>query len=116
MGSQAPGIGEGTFLGMLKYRDVIKAAQANKSHQLVKAWMRRDVLTCAADTPLDEIEAIFVDMHATGRLPVVDEDGTLLGLVTRTGVLRQHRLYGDMGRAGRSLAPSAGAGAAIFGD
>ena len=33
-----------------------------------------------------------------GRLPVVDEEGKLLGLVTRTDVLRQHKLYDGLNR------------------
>jgi predicted transcriptional regulator len=37
--------GSGKLLGMLKYRDVMKAAQAGKGSQRVKSWMRRDTIT-----------------------------------------------------------------------
>ena len=80
------------LLGMLKYRDVVKAAQASKGGQKVKSWIRREVVTVAKHTPLAEIEAALVNGQ-TGRLPVVDDNQTLLGLVTRTDVLRHQNLY-----------------------
>ena len=30
-----------------------------------------------------------------GRIPVVDDDGIFVGIVTRTDVLNQHKLYGE---------------------
>ena len=86
--------GEGRLMGMLKYRDVVKAAQAGKGSQQVKAWMRRDVVTLPETMPLSEVEAVLIAKQA-GRLPVVDRAGVLRGLVTRTDVLRQHKLYGE---------------------
>jgi predicted transcriptional regulator len=85
------------LMGMLKYKDVVKAAQAGKGDERVKAWMRRDVVTVREDTPFDQLEKVLVDQQ-TGRLPVVDADGVLVGLVTRTDVLREHKLYGGLGR------------------
>ena len=64
--------------------------------------MRREVTTVHRDTPLAEIEAALIDGQ-TGRLPVVDHDGVLLGLVTRTDVLRQHKLYGEVGMGPRRV-------------
>ena len=46
------------------------------------------------ETPLDELEEILLE-GSVGRLPVVSEAGRLLGLVTRTDVLRQRQLYSD---------------------
>jgi tRNA nucleotidyltransferase (CCA-adding enzyme) len=84
------------LLGVLKYLDVVKAVQAGKQKQLCKAWMRREAATTSTvkpDTTLAGIEAALVQ---NGRLNVVAENGTLLGLVTRTDVLRQHQMYSDM--------------------
>ena len=81
----------GVLRGMLKYRDVVKAAQAGKGTQQVKAWMRREVSTVLEDTPFTDLEMALEKQ--TGRLPVVDGDGKLMGLVTRTDVLRHHKLY-----------------------
>ena len=87
---------DGKFVGVLKYNAVIKAAKANKQAQQVKAWMRRDVTTCSASTPLDELE-LTMESSGAGRLPVVDDEGKLLGLVTRTDVLRERNLYDQIG-------------------
>ena len=76
---------------------MVKAAQAGKGEQQVKAWMRREVVTVLEETPLRELEAIL--MEEAGRLPVVDREGMLVGLITRTDVLRHQGLYGpDLGR------------------
>ena len=86
---------EGKLLGFIKYRDPIKAAQTGKGQQAVKAWMRRELLTVQPNTPLTELESLLLE-GSTGRLHVVDEDGTLLGLVSRTDVLRSYEHYSDM--------------------
>ena len=87
----------GLLMGMLKYRDVMKADQTGKADQLVKAWMRRQVPTVPPDMRFDELEEFLIE-RSIGRLPVVDEAGCLLGLVTRTDVLRQHNLYSEIER------------------
>ena len=82
----------GQFMGMIKYRDVMKAASAEKGGERVKAWMRRGVITVLKHTTLEELENIMLE-QSIGRLPVVSRSGILEGLVTRTDVLRQHGLY-----------------------
>ena len=56
--------------------------------------------------PFLELEELLIE-RSIGRLPVVDDNGVLLGLVTRTDVLRQHNLYNEKLRGvaedGRSL-------------
>ena len=86
----------GRLCGMLKFRDVVKAAQAGKGRQQVKAWMRREVTTVHEDTTFTDLEQALQEQ--TGRLPVVDHEGRLQGLVTRTDVLRHHKLYGEATR------------------
>jgi len=83
---------EGELMGYLKFKDPIKAAQAGKGQQQVKAWMRRELLTVNADTPLDELEAMLL-AGSTGRLHVVDKHNKLLGLVSRTDMLRHYQHY-----------------------
>ena len=82
----------GELLGALKYKDVVKAAQRGKQAQRVKAWMRRELPTITPEMPFHELEEFLVS-RSIGRLPVVTEEGKLLGIVTRTDVLRQHNLY-----------------------
>jgi len=81
-----------TLLGFIKYRDPIKAVGAGKGQQQVKAWMRRELLTCEPDTPFADMEALLL-AGDTGRLHVVDDEHKLIGLVSRTDILRHYALY-----------------------
>ena len=85
------------LMGMLKYRDVVKALQANKGQQQVKAWTRREVSTVREDATLTALENVLIEGQ-TGRLHVVSSDNTLLGLITRTDILRQQQMYEKMNR------------------
>eukprot|EP00908_Phaeocystis_cordata_P027314 Transcript_9868.p1 GENE.Transcript_9868~~Transcript_9868.p1 ORF type:complete len:560 (+),score=122.29 Transcript_9868:98-1777(+) len=85
------------LLGFLKYRDPIRAAQAGKGQQQVKAWARRELITVSPDTKFTTMEGLLLEGD-TGRLHVVDEDGRLLGLVSRTDMLRHFRHYKEMSR------------------
>merc|ERR1712050_445687 len=78
------------LLGFIKYRDPVKAAQAGKGQQHAKAWMRKELVSVEADTPFAELEALLLE-GSTGRLHVVDDDGRLIGLVSRTDLLRHHK-------------------------
>ena len=81
-----------TLLGFIKYRDPIKAVSAGKGGQQVKAWMRRELITVEPDMPFADMEALLLEGH-TGRLHVVDDDHRLIGLVSRTDILRHLVLY-----------------------
>jgi CBS domain-containing protein len=59
--------------------------------------MRRDVMTVAPAATSTELETLLVE-GSQGRLPVVDSAGQLLGLITRTDLLRQQNLYPAMHR------------------
>ena len=50
---------EGKFEGTLKYNAVVKALKAGKAAQMVKAWMRREGVTVAPDTPFDDLERVM---------------------------------------------------------
>jgi nanoRNase/pAp phosphatase (c-di-AMP/oligoRNAs hydrolase) len=59
----------------------------------VKAWMKQHITTVDASQTMAEVEAILLG-NDVGCIPVV-QDGTrqLVGMVTRTDLLRQHRYY-----------------------
>ncbi|MEB3161076.1 MAG: CBS domain-containing protein, partial [Synechocystis sp.] len=75
------------LVGIISRRDLDLALHHGFSHAPVKGYMTRNVKTIAADTPLPQIEAMMV-ADDVGRLPVM-QDGQLVGIVTRTDVLRQ---------------------------
>ena len=49
--------------------------------------MTREVVTATEDTPLDELVRLM-EQHRVKRLPVVDKDGRILGIVSRANLLR----------------------------
>ncbi len=70
-----------------------KIEQRRNKGPTVKAWMKQHVKTVEASMTMAEVEAILLE-NDVGCIPVV-MDGTqqLVGMVTRTDLLRQHRYY-----------------------
>jgi len=54
----------------------------------VRDWMRKDVQTVREDVSLAELEQRFLSERVTG-FPVVERDGSLIGVVSRSDVVRQ---------------------------
>ncbi len=77
--------------GVISRRDIDLALHHGFGHAPVKGYMTTHLKTIAPNTPLPEIENLMV-RYDVGRLPVM-ENGELLGIVTRTDVLRQ--LHGE---------------------
>ncbi|MEM7758934.1 MAG: CBS domain-containing protein [Cyanobacteria bacterium P01_A01_bin.40] len=75
------------LMGVISRRDLDLAIHHGFTHAPVKGYMSRNLKTITPDTGLPEIESLMVT-YDVGRLPVIDE-GELIGIVTRTDVLRQ---------------------------
>ena len=75
------------LVGIISRRDLDLALHHGFEHAPVKGYMTRNLKTITPETPLPEIESLMVT-YDIGRLPVL-ESGQLLGIVTRTDVLRQ---------------------------
>ncbi len=90
---------QGDLVGVISRRDLDIAFHHGFSHAPVKGYMTRYVRTIALETPLPEIEDLMVT-YDIGRLPVV-ADGKLLGIVTRTDVLRRRTRHN--GRGGKLI-------------
>ena len=56
--------------------------------------MRTQVLAVGPETTAGELDKILVT--TVGRVPVVDDAGKLLGIVTRTDMLRLRNYYADV--------------------
>jgi len=90
---------EGFLIGLVSLRDVIRAMPSSlepnsdtKAAELLQRHrvgdvMERNVKTVAVDTPLEEAGQLMVDQRRD-CLPVVDESGNLIGLVTATDYIR----------------------------
>lgn len=75
------------LVGIISRRDIDIALHHGFGHAKVKGYMAKNVKTITSQTLLSEMQSLMVT-YDIGRLPVV-ENGQLLGIVTRTDVLRQ---------------------------
>ncbi|AFY60614.1 CBS domain-containing protein [Synechococcus sp. PCC 6312] len=78
----------GDLVGVISRRDLDIALHHGFGHAPVKGYMKKPVRTINPETPLNEIQRLMVT-YDIGRLPVVDSQRGLVGIVTRTDVLRQ---------------------------
>ena len=85
--SGLPVVQNDRLVGVVSRRDVDKSVHHGLQHAPVKAFMTSQVLTILPSAPLDEIQRLLIGRDI-GRLPVVDATGKLMGIVTRTDVLR----------------------------
>lgn len=79
---------DGQLLGILSHRDLLhQLAKDSKQRPPVAALMKRDPVTVTPETPAVEALRLLVD-HKIGCLPVTNEHGALLGIVTASDFLR----------------------------
>ncbi|NES01955.1 MAG: CBS domain-containing protein [Okeania sp. SIO2F4] len=75
------------LVGIISRRDIDIALHHGFSHAPVKGYMTPQLKTISPETTLPEIEELMVT-YDIGRLPVL-ENNSLVGIVTRTDVLRE---------------------------
>lgn len=72
----------------------------------LKGWMKQHVKTVEASMTMAEVEQILLE-NDVGCIPVVADDTTqLVGMVTRTDLLRQHRYYQSLHYNNKGFADS----------
>ncbi len=77
---------EDNLKGIITRSDVDKAVEHDLTHAPVKGFMIPDVVTISLDTGLQQIQNCMME-NQIGRLPVTD-DSKLVGIVTRTDLIR----------------------------
>jgi CBS domain-containing protein len=85
--SGTPVVKDGKMLGIVSIEDLIKALAAGESQVTVGEKMHSRPVTLYADEPLVHAVGRFSELHF-GRFPVIDREGTLVGIVTQGDIVR----------------------------
>lgn len=98
-----PVIREGRLVGLITHRDLLKAATQKGADPATRPqWaadiMNREVRTVRPDMSLREAVQVMLD-NKFGCLPVVGDNGDLLGILTEADLVRYaQQLIGDLDR------------------
>ncbi|NWF81754.1 MAG: CBS domain-containing protein [Chloroflexi bacterium] len=75
-------------VGILAERDLLLAASRYLQAGIeVSEVMSRDVFTVKPESPIEEAALIMAN-HSIGSLPVVDDNGMLVGIITESDMFR----------------------------
>ena len=85
--SGLPVVKDNIMIGIVTIEDVIQALDHGYIEEPVERWMTRDVVTVESNWPLSRAMSIL-DRTRFGRLPVLDKDGGLCGVITPNSILR----------------------------
>ncbi|UUV18486.1 CBS domain-containing protein [Fusobacteria bacterium ZRK30] len=82
-----PIVEDGKIVGIITRNSVDKALNHGFSNAPVSAYMTSEVVTADIDLSVEELKALVVE-KGIGRVPIVDGEGRILGIVTRTDILK----------------------------
>jgi len=89
--SGTPVVSNGQLFGIVSIEDLIRCLKANDLRSPVSKYMSSKLLTIRKSDPVIEALKLFVNSHF-GRLPVLDEQGNLCGIITKgditSGILK----------------------------
>ncbi len=73
----------GRLIGILTERDLLKAmaARVHSSEARVRQWMTDDPVTASAETEVEDAARVMLE-HGFRHLPVLDDDGRVIGIVS----------------------------------
>ncbi len=99
------------LVGVVSRRDIDQSSHHKLGHAKVSGFMSKPVICVSQDTPLSKIQELMV-AEDIGRLPVLDENKKLVGLVSRRDVLNSlfGAHYARQENAAAQRGASAGAG------
>ncbi len=96
-----PVIEDGKLAGIISRRDLQKGLRNNLGHAPVKGFMSRRLITASPQESLIELRKIMVENNI-GRVPIVDQEAKLVGIVTRSDILRHLNFLDSRGRSIKS--------------
>ena len=73
----------GRLIGILTERDLLKAmaARVHSSEARVRQWMTEGPVTASVETEVEDAARTMIE-HGFRHLPVLDEDGRVVGIVS----------------------------------
>ena len=78
---------DGKLTGIISRRDLRKGLRNDLGHAPVKGFMSRRLITATPEHSLTELRRLMVEENI-GRIPITDHNGQLVGIITRSDVLR----------------------------
>lgn len=93
----APVTEDGRLVGIISRRDLNKGIRSDLSHAPVKGFMSTNVITATPEQSLNELRRQMVE-HNIGRIPLLDENGRLSGIITRSDILLYLSSFDRRGR------------------
>lgn len=95
-----PVVEKGKLKGIITMQEVNRAKRHGFGKELVSKYMSNQIISVDLKTTLTEIQELMIN-HDIGRILVVDQDKKLIGIVTRTDLIRN--LYGEYNIPKRSF-------------
>jgi tRNA nucleotidyltransferase (CCA-adding enzyme) len=87
-----PVVEEGELKGIITMQEVNRAKQHGLGKELVSKYMSNQIISVKLKTPLTEIQELMIN-YDIGRTLVVNQQNKLVGIITRTDLIRN--LYGE---------------------
>jgi len=85
--SGLPVVEDGKLVGVLSLEDIVRALQKNDLSAPTSQYMTKEAVTVASYESIVEAIRTFTERQL-GRLPVVDEDQNLVGMITKGDITR----------------------------
>jgi len=85
--SGVPVLAEGNLVGIISLEDIVRAMEKNDLSATTEQYMTRDVVTVASYDSIVKAIRTFTEKRL-GRLPVVDENHRLVGMITKGDITR----------------------------
>ncbi len=88
-----PVIDKGQVIGMLSRREIDRAMRLGLEHATIAMYMTKGQIVVRPDDEVETVQQIMIEFNV-GQVPVIDADHHILGIVTRTDLIR-HLFGGD---------------------
>jgi CBS domain-containing protein/anti-sigma regulatory factor (Ser/Thr protein kinase) len=85
--SGAPVIKDDELMGVISLEDLIRCLTSGNTEATVESYMTRGIITVRWNEPVVEALKLFVNT-SHGRLPVLDDDNRLVGILTKGDITR----------------------------